>query len=264
MNGRVQRGRWRVAASVCLLAVSIPAAAWAEERIDASPSNRYSTPSIEIDQGEKVMFRNGDVATHDVTAEQKGPDGKPLFASPLIERGEEAEVKLADTLATGQYGFFCSVHPQMKGTIKVNGNGTPKPRDGAAAPGAGDGSTPGAAADDTDPVVGVRILSSAMRATRSAGVLKVSVSVDEAAAVTLLAVARPKAGGPLVTIATGRLAMDGAGKRKVEALLTKAGRRALRGRKRLAVVVTAKAVDEAGNVGEEAHGRTLGVKRGKR
>ena len=256
--------RGKLAAGVCAAGVMVPAAALAEERIDAQPSNRYSTPSIEIDQGEKVIFRNGDVATHDVTATQKGGDGKPLFASPLIEQGEEAEVKNADTLATGQYAFFCSVHPQMKGTINVNGNGTPKPREGApAAPG-----TPaGPAADPNDaqaPALSVKILSSAMKKTRSDGVLRVSVGVDEAAAITLKALARPKIGGPLVTIATGKLTMDGAGKRKVEALLTKAGRRALRGRKRLAVVVTAKAVDLAGNASEEAHGRTLGLKIRKR
>jgi hypothetical protein len=89
----------------------------------------------------------------------------------------------------------------------------------------------------------------------------VSVSVDEASSVTLRAVARPKAGGRLVTIATGKVSFDGAGKRNVEALLTRAGRRALRkGRKRLAVVVTAKAVDAAGNAAEEGHGRTLGLR----
>ena len=260
------RVRGKLAAGVCAATIAVPAVAWAEERIEAQPSNRYSTPSIEIDQGEKVIFRNGDVATHDVTGEQKGTDGKPLFGSQLIDRGEEAEVKGADTLATGQYSFFCSVHPQMKGTITVTGNGTPKPRPGGSptAPGGGGPAAPVDPSDKTAPVVGVKILSSAMRTVRSAGVLKARVSVDEAAAVTLKAVARPRAGGPLVTVATGKITFDGAGKRKVEALLTKAGRRALRGRRRLAVVVTAKAVDRAGNVAEEAHGRTLGLKVAKK
>ena len=258
------RVRGKLAAGICAAGVIAPAAAWADERIDAQPSNRYSTPTIEIDQGEKVIFRNGDVATHDVTAQQKGGDGKPLFASPLIDQGEEAEVKGADTLTTGSYAFFCSVHPQMKGSINVNGNGTPKPREGAAAPGApASGATPDPG-DKQAPTVGVRILSSAMRATRSAGVLRVRVNVDEASTVTLRAIARPKVGGPLVTIATGKLSMTGAGKRNVEALLTKAGKRALKGRKRLAVVVTAKAVDASGNASEEAHGRTLGFKQRKR
>jgi hypothetical protein len=119
-------------------------------------------------------------------------------------------------------------------------------------------------ADTEAPLVGVRIRSSAIRTTRSDGVIKLSVNVSEASSVTLRVVARPKAGGPLVTIATGKITFDGAGKRNVEALLTRAGRRALRGRKRLAVVVTAKATDTAGNTGEEAHGRTLGLKRAKR
>ena len=256
------RGKGKLGACALAVAVLVPAAAYAEERIDAAPSNRYSNPNVEIDQGEKVIFRNGDVASHDVTADQKGPDGKPIFASALIGRNEEAEVKGADSLTTGSYGYFCSVHPQMKGTIKVNTNGTPKPREGAggSAGGGGGGGTTGGAADEQAPTLAVKILSRGVRATHSAGVLRVSIGVDEASSVTLSAVARPKVGGPLVRIATGRIKFDGAGKRNVEALLTRAGRRALRGKKRLAVVVTAKATDAAGNVAEEGHGRTLGLK----
>jgi len=254
----------KLAGCACAVLAVVPAVAWADERIDAAPSNRYSTPAIEIDQGERVLFRNGDVASHDVTAEQKDPEGKPLFASALIDRGEEAEVRGADSLATGTYGFFCSVHPQMKGSIKVNGNGTPKPRPGSGSPGGGGGGGPAAAPDDLDPVVGVRIRSVSVRRVRASRVLRVRVNVDEASTVTLRAIARPKVGGPLVTVATGQLKLDGAGRRNVEMLLTRAGRRALRGRKRLAVIVRAKAVDAAGNVGEEAHGRTLGFKPRKR
>src|SRR5688572_1620804 len=125
------RGKGKLGACALVFAVLAPAAALADERIEAAPQNRYTTPNIEIDQGERVIFRNGDVASHDVTADQKGPDGKPIFASALINRNEEAEVKGADSLTTGSYGYFCSVHPQMKGTINVNGNGTPKPREGA-------------------------------------------------------------------------------------------------------------------------------------
>jgi plastocyanin len=259
------RARGKLAAGACAAAVAVPAAAWADERIDAAPSNRYSTPSIEIDQGERVIFRNGDVASHDVTAEQKAPDGKPLFASALIGRGEEAEVRGADTLATGSYGFFCSVHPQMKGTIRVNANGTPKPREGAGGAGGGTGGGGAApAADDQPPAVAVRILSTRIRRARRTGVLRVRVRVDEGATVTLRGIARPRPGGPLVTVATGRIVLDGAGRRNVEAVLTRAGRRAVRAKRRLAVIVTAKAVDRAGNVGEEAHGRTLGFKPRKR
>jgi plastocyanin len=257
------RVRGKLTAGVAAAVVLVPAAALADERIDAAPSNRFSTPNIEIDQGERVIFRNTDVSTHDVTASAKGPDGKPLFASKLIDRGEEAEVIGADSLATGSYPFVCSVHAQMTGTIKVNANGTPKPR---ATTGGGTAPAPGAtpAADTDAPTLGVTIRSQTIRSTRSDGVLKLAVKVDEASSVTLRAIARPKAGGPLVTIATGKVTFDGAGKRNVEALLTQAGRKALKGRKRLAVVVTAKATDKAGNASEEAHGRTLGLKRAKR
>ena len=254
--------RRKLAAGATALVVLAPAAAIADETIEAQPQNRYANPEIEIDQGERVIFRNNDAASHDVTAEQKGSDGKPLFASELIDRGKTADVKGADMLSTGSYPYLCSVHPQMKGTIKVNTNGTPKPRPGQPAP-----APPPPAADPNDqqdPTVTVRIRSTGVRSTRRAGVLKVRVGVDEAAAITLRAIARPRVGGPLVTIATGRLRLDGAGRRNVEALLTKAGRRALRKKRRLAVIVTAKAVDLAGNTGEEAHGRTLGLRTNQR
>jgi hypothetical protein len=143
--------------------------------------------------------------------------------------------------------------------LKVTGDGTPRPRPsgGASAPGA---STPAGAKDEQAPTVSVKILSRLMRVTRADGVLKVRVKVDEASTVTLQAAARPRPGGPLVTVATAKQAFPGAGSRNVEALLTKAGRSALRGRRPLAIVVSAKAVDAAGNSGDATHGRTLGLR----
>jgi plastocyanin len=261
------RARGKLTTAITIAAVLAPAAAWAEKRIEAQPSNRYSTPEITIDQGETVVFHNGDVSTHDVTADQKGPDGKPVFQSKLTDQNKDSPVTGADELKTGSYGFFCSVHPQMRGTIKVTANGTPK--GGAPAPPpSGGGTITAAPADPNDkqaPTLSVKVLSSSVRTTRSAGVLKVSVKVDEAATVSLRAVARPKVGGPLVTVATGRITLTAAGRKTVSALLTRAGRRALRSKRKLAVVVTAKAVDTAGNASEEAaHGRTLGVKTKRR
>ena len=101
MNGRVQSlpdgaGRKLVAGAALARCSCPPRRDRRRAHRRRSRQNRYSNPEIEIDQGEKVIFRNNDVATHDVTAEQKGPDGKPLFASELIDRGEEAEVEGAD------------------------------------------------------------------------------------------------------------------------------------------------------------------------
>ena len=77
--------------------------------------------------------------------------------------------------------------------------------------------------------------------------------MDEGAAVTLKAKARSH-----VTIASGRVTdLTGAGTRRETLKLSKAGKRALAGRSRVAVTVTARAVDPAGNAGAASAGRTL-------
>lgn len=244
-----------VAVAACLL---FPARALAEEYIDAAPSNRYATTDVEIDQGERLVFRNSDIASHDVTAEAKGPDGKPLFGTPLINRGEQAAVAGSEYLTTGTYTFFCSVHQNMKGTLRVNSAGTPKPRPGAGPGGPGGGPGASAPADDVAPSVGVKLLSRVLRMVRSREALRVRVRVDEAARVRLRAVARPRAGGPLVTLARAPLSVPGAGVRLVDLRLTRRGVSVLRGRRRpLAIVVRARAADAAGNTGSGADGRTL-------
>lgn len=223
------------------LALLAPAAG-AEERIEAGPPNRYLTEEVTIAQGERLMFRNNDVATHDVTAEALGPDGKPLFSTPLIERGEEAFVEGSQYLTTGTYAYRCSVHPQMKGTLRVSAEGTPVPR---PAP----GTAP--AADDRAPRVSVRILNRRLDVAARGGLL-VRLRVDEAAVVRLTAVSRLRPGGPLVPVARLTARIPAAGVRRVALRLTPAGRRAFSSRRRLAVLVRARAADASDN-------RTLGV-----
>jgi plastocyanin len=234
-----------------------PAVAWADKQITAEPSNRYSNPEVTMDQGEKLTFGNNDIAAHDVTASGKGPDGKPLFSTPVVNRGESAFVEGSQYLTTGHYAYYCSLHTNMKGTVHVTANGTPQPRPGAAPPGPA-----GAAASDAQaPALGVAILSRGVRAVRRGRALRVRVTLDEAGHVTLRAVARPKIGGRLVTVATGTAHLTGAGERRVRMRLTRAGRRALARKRRLAVVVTARATDNAGNKAMQQHGRTLGLAR---
>jgi plastocyanin len=71
-------------------------------------------------KGGPLSFVNLDVVLHDVTSDQKGPDGTPLFRSKLIGLGESAPIEGLDKVEPGkQYGFFCSVHPGMRGTLAV-------------------------------------------------------------------------------------------------------------------------------------------------
>jgi polyvinyl alcohol dehydrogenase (cytochrome) len=83
-------------------------------------STSYATPVATTGVGGPLSFVNLDLAKHDVVSEAKGPDGKPLFSTPLIDLGESAEVEGLDQVKSGQsYGFFCSIHPGMRGTLVV-------------------------------------------------------------------------------------------------------------------------------------------------
>jgi hypothetical protein len=129
---------------------------------------------VTIAQGESLVFRNIDVDPHNVTASQAGPDGRPLFASETIGPGKQAPVHGAEYLPTGRYGFLCSVHPFMTGTLTVSGGGTPKPRPGGGTPASGP------APDTTPPSVRAR------RLVSRRGRLRVRVGVDEPATVTVI------------------------------------------------------------------------------
>src|ERR1051325_7982301 len=93
-------------------AVALTAApALADGEIVAAVSDHFTTPSVTIAQGEKVTFRNTDVVTHDVTSEQAGADGAPLFQSAKIGLGQTALVEGTQYLTSGRYPFLCSLHP---------------------------------------------------------------------------------------------------------------------------------------------------------
>jgi plastocyanin len=239
-----------LAAAAGGLGALVPAAL-ADEQVTAAAPYRFTTPAVTIDQGERLTFRNTDVAGHDVTARLSGPDGKPLFATPLIANGETAFVEGSQYLTTGRYEFLCSVHPSMTGVLNVSAAGTPVPRPVAGVP---------VAPDTTRPSVAVRVVSRRLAVVRRQRALVASVRVNEKARVSLRAVSRPRPGGPLVTVARGSVSLPAAGTRRVTMRLTAAGRRALRGgRRRLAVLLTARAVDAAGNATRRTTGRTIGV-----
>jgi plastocyanin len=237
---------------VLALLLLVPAVAWADKQIDATPGNRFSGDSYTMDQGEKLVFHNGDTVTHDVTATQKGPDGKPLFSSGSVDAGKSAPVDGSQYLTEGHYEFICTIHPNMKAMLMVTGNGTPAQR-----PGTSGTSAPSTAKDTTAPDLALRIVSRGVHVARTRHALVVRLTLDEPAHVMLKAVARPRVDGRLVTIAKTEQHLA-AGTRRVRVKLTRAGRAALRGKNHLAVIVTGRAMDAAGNDTTEAHGRTLG------
>ncbi len=83
-------------------------------------STTYATPVMVTQVGGPLSFVNLDVAQHDVTADEEGPDGKPLFQSRLVGLGETAPIEGLDRLQAGKtYGFYCSIHPGMQGNLIV-------------------------------------------------------------------------------------------------------------------------------------------------
>jgi plastocyanin len=244
--------RFRVTVLLALAALVLPALAWADKRIDAAPGNRYSTTDVTIDQGERVTFHNGDTVAHDVTATQNGPDGKPLFRSPTTDAGKDSVVDGTQYLSTGHYDFICSIHPNMKGSIHVTTNGTPAQRPGGAS-----GSAPQGAKDTVKPTVVVRVASRHVHDVRSGHALVVRVQLSEPGHVELRAIARPRPGGRLVTVARGMTRLKAAGIKRVHLRLTRAGRAAVRRHRGLAIIVTGRAMDMAGNQATAEHGRML-------
>jgi plastocyanin len=227
-----------------------PVLAWADKTVEAGPPNRFTTTELTIDQGEKLEFHNGDTVSHDVTASVPGPDGKPLFATPIVESGKRAFVEGSQYLTEGHYAFVCSLHSGMKGTLHVTGNGTPQARPGTETTGS-------TTADTTRPTFRVKLVSRDEQTALARDALVVRVDVSEAGHLELKAVARPKVGGPLVVIARRVRHKAPAGVQRVRLKLTDAGRAALRRHKDLAVIIRGTAIDPSGNMSRTDHGRTL-------
>lgn len=83
-------------------------------------STNYATPAATTTRGGSLTFTNLDFVQHDVTADEQLPNGEPLFGTPLIGFGESAPVEGLDRVESGRnYGFFCSLHPWMRGQLAV-------------------------------------------------------------------------------------------------------------------------------------------------
>jgi plastocyanin len=91
-------------------------------RVVAGPggaSAGYATPVTAVKKGTRAFFRNLDIVAHDVVAVQRNGSGAPLFQSALVGLNKEAEIFGVAALPVGVYGFFCSLHPNMKAKLRV-------------------------------------------------------------------------------------------------------------------------------------------------
>lgn len=228
--------------AAAIAALGLATAAAYAGTIYAAPPNQFVGGDITIAQGEKVAFTNADTVAHDVTAATKGADGNPLFASDKIGAGQSAAVAGAEYLTTGSYGYICSIHPGMKGTITVSSAGTPAPR-----PGSGSGppqpspSPSPSSADTVAPTASVKVLDTNRSAVRKRRSLQLEVRTNEAATLAITA----RSGG--TTVATGSTRLNKAGTRKVTVKLTRAGLKLVKSSRNVRIAVAVKASDAAGN-----------------
>lgn len=235
--------------AVALVALAASAGvAWADATIYAGPPNQFFQGDVTIAQGQAVTFQNMDTVPHDVTAQGKGADGKPLFQSAQVGTGQSAPVEGVQYLTSGSYPYICSIHPFMKGTITVSSDGTPKPRPGGGGSTAGGGGQ--ASADTSAPSLTVKVLDTKRSKVRKRRSLQVAVTTNEPATVTVTATS----GGKVLARGTSKL--NRAGTKKLSIKLTKAGLKAAKSKKPVSVTVTADGKDSAGNASSaQASGR---------
>src|SRR4051812_36588411 len=234
--------RRAMAVAVALGLLVIVPSAQADETVYAGPPNQFYTGSVTIDQGEKVTFTNLDTVDHDVTAAGKGPDGKPLFSSPLGGPGSSAPGAGTEYLTTGAYDFGCSIHPQMHGTLTVTSAGTPQPRPGSGGSGSApaEPAQPAQSGDTKKPKVQIHIVDTQVSQVRRRKALRLHIATDEAVTVGV----RARAGK--TTFAATTTKVDSGGK-TISLKLTKAGRRLVKRNRSLRLSLTARASDAAHN-----------------
>ena len=103
-------------AMVAVLAMLTPANA-ANGFVVAGPGGAsvgYLTRPAVMQRGKNLKFINLDVPLHDVVLTHNSS-----IRSPLIGLGKQAFVVGANTLPKGTFGFYCSIHPNMRGNLKV-------------------------------------------------------------------------------------------------------------------------------------------------
>ena len=225
----------KVGAVLALAGAMWAAPALGDATITAGPlPSQYSTTEVTIDQGQSITFQNSDqTAIHDVTADKDGSDGKALFKSDTIGGGKTAPVNGVEFLTTGDYGFHCSVHPFMTGTIHVTANGTPKPR------------TPTNPApnpsDTTPPDASVVILDSRISKVLAHHGLRVRLLTNEPARFNLVATSGK------TRVADGIVVVKQSAKKDVTLSLTKKGKQLLLRASKVKLKLTAKVNDAADN-----------------
>ena len=80
----------------------------------------FATPEVTVGGGGTVTVVNLDSMDHTVTSVARAADGTPLF-DVRVPAGTSATVPGVEALSAGAWAFYCKFHPNMRGTITVEG-----------------------------------------------------------------------------------------------------------------------------------------------
>jgi plastocyanin len=89
------------------MAKAVPAPPVATVAID---NFTFKNPVVTVKPGTTVIWTNGDDIPHTIVSK----DG--VFKSKVLDTGDKFSFTFAKT---GQFGYFCSLHPHMTGTVVV-------------------------------------------------------------------------------------------------------------------------------------------------
>ncbi|MEU0877557.1 cupredoxin family copper-binding protein [Lentzea sp. NPDC005914] len=78
----------------------------------------FQPASLTINVGDTVTWTNHDTAPHNVVV----TDGPEKFTSPNLQQGQTYTFTFTKS---GTYSYYCSIHPDMKASVTVNGSTTP-------------------------------------------------------------------------------------------------------------------------------------------
>ena len=95
-------------------AISIPVGASTQ----GNPS--YAPDSLTVSKGDAIVVTNEDTVPHTVTSGSgpQDPNSAKLFDTSIIMAAESGEVDTT-SLESGEYQYYCTLHPFMKGLITV-------------------------------------------------------------------------------------------------------------------------------------------------
>jgi len=77
----------------------------------------YEPLNLEIKAGNTVMWQNNDPNIHTVQSQDIKGNPTGLFTSSLLETGDTFEFEFSES---GEYPYYCTIHPWRIGIITVN------------------------------------------------------------------------------------------------------------------------------------------------